>query len=128
MNKITGATFMKSALTVALNDMWNVATDLGRARLLIFVTDGQPTSGQNPCGLRQAYEDANVEIAAVGIGDNVDLSTLECLTDHVTLSPTFGDFASTFGDILLESLCRAAANDLYNGRYNQKIYFLFLAK
>jgi uncharacterized protein YegL len=116
MEKITGATFMKSALTIALNDMWSLATDPGRAKLLIFATDGQPTTGQNPCALRQAYEDANIEIAAVGIGANVDRSTLDCLTDHVTLSPNFGDFAASFGAAFLESLCRAAALTLYNGR------------
>ena len=65
MEQMTGATFMYNALNAAYNDMWVLADDPTRNKIMIFVTDGEPTIGQDPCPIAPTYNDDEIFILAV---------------------------------------------------------------
>ncbi len=77
-----GSTNIIDALTGGLNQM---ELDQNRVPVIVFLTDGQPTSGsiQNPMDIRERILDENkgeVTIYSLGFGDDLDFEFIKALS------------------------------------------------
>jgi len=71
MKQLGGQTFTRNAMQYTLDNMWTFS-EPERTRLLVLITDGQPTGDeQSPCDLYPTFLDQHIQILVVGVGQDV---------------------------------------------------------
>jgi len=109
-----GATWTRYALQTVLADQFGPGMDLGgnRVKIVILITDGVPSLGQDPCDLAERFTDSGIFIIPVAIStDNIESieASLVCLATHeggyvVTFNGYTDASANLFGGVTLSSI------------------------
>jgi len=103
LEKLGGATYTRSAVEYALNNMAQFANDENEL-FFILVTDGVPSRNQDPCDLSTTIVEEGIIMVVVGVGNNVidDLDQVSCLANpsqFVYTSESFADLASILNSV-----------------------------
>jgi len=122
MNPIGGATFTKEAIQLACS-MFANRPDPQEKKLLVFLTDGEPTEDHSPCDIASCLTDQGITVMVIGVGDQVALENVECLatepnTPYVVYLPSYNQFADVWVDF--QSLaCPTGTTTDFSGTYIQ---------
>lgn len=92
--KAGGGTAIKDALAAAFNETPALKTDVPRLFMLVFITDGQPTVGeQDPDRILASVKDnpfaKNVRIFCFGVGTDVNTKLLDQLAEQSRASTQY---------------------------------------
>lgn len=110
---------------MSYDDIFSQATIPNRQKVLVFVTDGNPTRGQEPCSLAQQYADADIYIMAIGVGSLVNPETLPCLiaedNGETHLLADWGDVVSRMERFFQTEVCDDDFDHTpYDGVYSRR--------
>ena len=85
-----GLTFTDDAINEAISQFDGFGSP-GADRVLFLITEGNPTSGHNPCLLIPDLDSRGIRTVIGGFGDNWDPSTVNCLVNDEATEIVFLD-------------------------------------
>merc|ERR1740124_1366693 len=111
---IGGQTQTKRAFEGAKSQAWDaVLSDAGRERVVVHITDGESSAGQEPCDVILEYQNAGISVLNVMVGDAVATECSDNSDIRRVNVPNLADAPMVLKEIYDGELATNCEEDLY---------------